>query len=224
MNSASRYVLFFAIWTVLCRGGLAAPTNSVMSFPPYHRFTVPQGAAVLGCLTVLGYESVEGFQNAHGITADGIVGPLTWAAIEESLASRGFCFAGCNGPVTLELSQVPQGICVSLSNRTETVLLLKATDVQGAYGPGFTVVLHCRYSGTDTGGRTFLSSKDIQAVMHHGLEIQEHGVIVTNISVVDFAAFDACKVYAECVLASSNQISHVKSNTAIIPGGPALKK
>ena len=204
-----------------CSGTIASSTNNVLSFAPYFQFTVPSGAAVSGCLYVLGYGSVREFQNMQGLSVDGVIGPRTWATIEGLLAVQGCQFSTSNSPLAICLAEIPSGISVSLSNNTKTVLLLQGSETEQTPQSLFQILVHCRYSDTDSSGRESLSSRDIWAHFPMGTEIEEAGIISTNLCTDRLFAFDGCKVWAECVVVCSNSVFHTKSNTLVILKGKA---
>ena len=205
----------FACMCVLISAVLGITTESrvsntrVVSYPVWDHYTVPNGTMAFACVHSFGYESIEEYQVNQKLDPDGIVGATTWASIESQLAERGLVLSR-ESPLTMTVTEKQAGIGVILSNNTTRVISLVGSTAE------FRVILHVRYSSTNSSGQSYLSSKDIPIVFSEGTGIPSLGTVASHVPLASLPVFDGAKMWAECVIVYSNRISHLRSTTTIL--------
>ncbi|HEY5348673.1 MAG TPA: peptidoglycan-binding protein, partial [Candidatus Lustribacter sp.] len=73
--------------------------------------------------------AVKGFQTAQGLTADGVCGPLTWAALPAYREASPALRSGSSGPAVAWVQKVLAGSAVAISFAAYT------GPVDGVFGP-----------------------------------------------------------------------------------------
>jgi len=214
MHHLTQLLACLSMAVVLCREVPEPITGMVIiSYPVYDRYTVPVGVMGLACVRFLGFKSVEDLQAKNNMETDGVVGAKTWQAIESNLEMRGVILSTGQLPLIIKLSNIESAVHLVISNQTMGVVSLRGDTATNC---DFAVILHVRYSGIQSSGRTYLASKDICVAFSSSREVPSQQMLDAKVQFSSLPKFDGAKIWAECVIAYSNRIAHLTSNVLII--------
>jgi len=151
--------------------------------PYYSRYTVPGGEKALAILWILGYGSVEEYQQAKGLKADGVVGPETWRAIMEDISVKGIEIKGENAsaPFSLGVELVGGEIRFTVSNCTsKTAIFMGASsfDESRQSNVGASFLITGSVSGRKPGGLTYRAGYRVHAIWNEPLKLPAQGCVV----------------------------------------------
>ncbi len=198
----------------------AEGTNTLVLDRLYEKYTVPEGKMAIPYLRLVGSQSVESFQKENVLAVDGVVGMKTWERLSDALQKRGVELKPrADAPIGFTITTVDdRHICLELSNRTASDILIQAGDSLYQSGPvrSAFIRISVKFSG-EGDGRRFSGVGAIPLELKVPLHIKPHGSVKLLKSYRRIGS-------GATILTVSTVATQNENKVCLINGGPFLLK